>query len=186
MIEFSCPHCGNRIKAQDAAAGKRGKCRHCGQTVEVPSLESPPPQSAAGDEGTPKEDTALQTTASHTAPQDTWKEWLEEFFGLNFETYRCPKCRTRNSTQETKCGNCGRVIIQTFLIQSLILTVLCPCLGPLSLGMALGTQILIARGALDRAEDAAFYARITFWLVVVSTVLIYVVYGLFFLFFAGL
>jgi len=53
MIEFSCPHCGSRIKAQDAAAGKRGKCRHCAQIVEVPGSQSVRPQSAPREEGTP-------------------------------------------------------------------------------------------------------------------------------------
>ncbi|MHC4563068.1 MAG: TFIIB-type zinc ribbon-containing protein [Planctomycetota bacterium] len=35
-IQFDCAYCGKIIKAPDAAAGKRGRCPHCGQTNDVP------------------------------------------------------------------------------------------------------------------------------------------------------
>ncbi|MCH9656033.1 MAG: hypothetical protein K0U86_18905 [Planctomycetes bacterium] len=40
MIEFNCSNCGNSIKVQDKAAGRRGACKKCGETVQVPSQAS--------------------------------------------------------------------------------------------------------------------------------------------------
>lgn len=42
MINFNCPHCGNAIKAGEATAGRRGKCRGCGEIICVPPSGSPP------------------------------------------------------------------------------------------------------------------------------------------------
>ncbi len=36
-ITFPCPDCEKDIKAPDAAAGKKGKCPHCGQRVDIPA-----------------------------------------------------------------------------------------------------------------------------------------------------
>ena len=36
MIEFSCPHCGRKMKVADDAGGRNGKCKSCGKTVTVP------------------------------------------------------------------------------------------------------------------------------------------------------
>ena len=38
MIEFACHKCGRSMKVQDAAAGKRGKCKDCGETVTIPQV----------------------------------------------------------------------------------------------------------------------------------------------------
>jgi hypothetical protein len=46
MIEFACEHCGRSMKVNDAAAGKRGKCKDCGKVVTIPqqvAAASPPP-----------------------------------------------------------------------------------------------------------------------------------------------
>ncbi|QDU80710.1 hypothetical protein Pla110_24420 [Polystyrenella longa] len=49
MIKFSCPECGHGMKVPDEAAGKRGKCKKCGETVQVPKsqkaeiITQPPP-----------------------------------------------------------------------------------------------------------------------------------------------
>jgi WD40 repeat protein len=44
MIEFSCPRCRKKLKAQDEAAGKHVKCPGCGQAVRVPeAVASPSP-----------------------------------------------------------------------------------------------------------------------------------------------
>lgn len=40
MIEFSCPHCGRPMRVDDSAAGKRGKCKGCEETVTVPSPQA--------------------------------------------------------------------------------------------------------------------------------------------------
>ena len=39
MIEFECPHCSHRMKAQLAAAGIRSKCPRCKANVTVPMPE---------------------------------------------------------------------------------------------------------------------------------------------------
>jgi len=36
-ITFQCAQCGQNVQAPDAAAGKRGKCPHCGASNEVPA-----------------------------------------------------------------------------------------------------------------------------------------------------
>ncbi len=38
-IAFHCEHCGKRIQAPDAAAGKKGKCPACHNQVFVPAAE---------------------------------------------------------------------------------------------------------------------------------------------------
>jgi hypothetical protein len=35
-ITFRCEHCRENVKAPDEAAGKRGKCPHCGMTSYIP------------------------------------------------------------------------------------------------------------------------------------------------------
>lgn len=39
MIEFACPACSKWLRAADEYAGKRSKCRGCGEVVTVPSPE---------------------------------------------------------------------------------------------------------------------------------------------------
>jgi hypothetical protein len=36
-IEFHCEHCGRMVRAPDDAAGKRGRCPSCHQTVYIPT-----------------------------------------------------------------------------------------------------------------------------------------------------
>jgi DNA-directed RNA polymerase subunit RPC12/RpoP len=36
MISFKCKNCGRKIKAQDSAAGKKGRCPQCKQIVVIP------------------------------------------------------------------------------------------------------------------------------------------------------
>jgi hypothetical protein len=45
-IAFNCASCGKEVKAPDSAAGKRGKCPFCQQSVQVPA--PPPPQDDDG------------------------------------------------------------------------------------------------------------------------------------------
>jgi hypothetical protein len=37
-ISITCPSCGTKANAADAAAGKRAKCRKCGAAVQIPAL----------------------------------------------------------------------------------------------------------------------------------------------------
>jgi hypothetical protein len=37
MITFACSGCGKTIKVAPELEGKKGKCKHCGQAIVVPS-----------------------------------------------------------------------------------------------------------------------------------------------------
>lgn len=41
MIQFECGHCGNAIKLPDEAAGRKGKCNKCGESLTVPEPGDP-------------------------------------------------------------------------------------------------------------------------------------------------
>lgn len=36
MIHFNCPHCDKAIRVRDEAAGRKGKCLGCVETIQVP------------------------------------------------------------------------------------------------------------------------------------------------------
>jgi hypothetical protein len=44
-IAFNCANCHKEVKAPDSAAGKKGKCPFCQQSIEIPA---PPPQDDDG------------------------------------------------------------------------------------------------------------------------------------------
>lgn len=64
MIEFACHKCGRSMKVQDAAAGKRGKCKDCGETVTIPQA----PTASAAPSVTPPAPRAQQPVAK--APEE--------------------------------------------------------------------------------------------------------------------
>lgn len=39
MMKFKCPSCGNQFRVPESAAGKKGNCKKCGQTVRIPDVE---------------------------------------------------------------------------------------------------------------------------------------------------
>ena len=43
MIQFDCPHCGQALKVKDDAAGRRGKCKFCTESINVPTRTPSPP-----------------------------------------------------------------------------------------------------------------------------------------------
>lgn len=49
-LKLKCP-CGERLTAPESAAGKRGKCKKCGQQFIIPSPKKVGPQSATGANG---------------------------------------------------------------------------------------------------------------------------------------
>ncbi len=55
MIEFLCPHCGNRLALPEQYAGQSGACSHCEEPIEVPmeSEDLPKPEMGAQPEGPP-------------------------------------------------------------------------------------------------------------------------------------
>jgi len=46
MIQFTCEHCGRRLRVADACAGKHGRCPQCRQVVQVPPVEAAPQASS--------------------------------------------------------------------------------------------------------------------------------------------
>ncbi len=39
-IEFHCEHCGKKVRTKDEAAGKRGRCPYCKQSVYIPMRQA--------------------------------------------------------------------------------------------------------------------------------------------------
>src|SRR2546421_236864 len=66
-IVFDCPNCGERYRLQDAAAGKRAKCKNpqCGKLLLIPQ-----PQAATVPPATPPPDVeAAALSALSDAPE---------------------------------------------------------------------------------------------------------------------
>jgi hypothetical protein len=55
MITFMCIHCNEELSVPDNTAGKKGKCPHCGQIVQIPTASTVPEESAPAGEGTREE-----------------------------------------------------------------------------------------------------------------------------------
>ncbi|MDM4016819.1 TIGR00266 family protein [Roseiconus lacunae] len=53
MIQFACPSCNKHYKVADEMAGKKGKCKECGQIMMIPEL---PTASQSSIEAAPPED----------------------------------------------------------------------------------------------------------------------------------
>jgi phage FluMu protein Com len=45
-IEFGCPSCQQLVRVGDGAAGKKGKCPHCGTIIQIPGATQPAPLQA--------------------------------------------------------------------------------------------------------------------------------------------
>ena len=43
-ISFNCPNCNSAIKVSWEAAGKKGQCRTCGETIQIPPFDAPDKQ----------------------------------------------------------------------------------------------------------------------------------------------
>ncbi|HWE04739.1 MAG TPA: hypothetical protein VG326_20195 [Tepidisphaeraceae bacterium] len=101
-IEFNCQGCGKHYKVADAMAGKRAKCKGCGQVVEVPTpvqepldvsgidvdvVDVPPP--------TPAKPISQRSVGAKTAgaPQDA--------------PARCPSCQAALAPNAVLCTACG-------------------------------------------------------------------------------
>jgi hypothetical protein len=47
-ITFACGHCGKTFTLDDKFAGKKGKCKQCGSTMQIPDAAQPSPNPTAG------------------------------------------------------------------------------------------------------------------------------------------
>src|SRR5262245_4876111 len=41
MIHFTCSGCGKPCKASEDSAGRKARCKRCGQTLQIPTTPSP-------------------------------------------------------------------------------------------------------------------------------------------------
>src|SRR5512138_2724795 len=68
MIRFACVYCGKHVTAEDARAGKLGKCPACSHIVRVPRKPVPPSVPAAG--SGPDNKAALARQWDHVSDRD--------------------------------------------------------------------------------------------------------------------
>jgi ubiquitin-protein ligase len=71
MIDFKCGHCGRALSVSNELAGRRAKCKECGQIMTIPLGETPPIAAAA-----PK---ASMRTRRLTADAQQMKRAFEKF-----------------------------------------------------------------------------------------------------------
>jgi len=101
-IEFHCQSCSRLMRTPDSAAGKKGKCPHCGAMMDIPS--SPGQQAIAPASRTRGSDAETAGTKAQGGNAD---ERIE---------FPCPRCkqpvRTPASTagKKGKCPSCGEVV----------------------------------------------------------------------------
>jgi hypothetical protein len=92
-IQFDCPTCGKKLRAPEAAAGKKGKCPGCQNTFQVPEpvyeAEEAGPPVVEIDESPPEIDEA----------QDDRRP--------------CPMCGEMIKTNAVKCRYCGEIFDET-------------------------------------------------------------------------
>lgn len=51
MITFACPHCEQEIQVADEAAGRKGKCTRCKESIRVPESNGQPVEQEPKDDG---------------------------------------------------------------------------------------------------------------------------------------
>jgi hypothetical protein len=59
-IAFACPQCGSRYQADDAHAGRKGRCKKCGAGMTVPGAAAQAAQAAEDKRPAPEASPALQ------------------------------------------------------------------------------------------------------------------------------
>ncbi len=72
MITFKCPTCSTEMKVKSDYAGKAGRCKKCGEVLQVPSKETPRTTSAASSGGVivVKEVEALPKVITNASPTE--------------------------------------------------------------------------------------------------------------------
>lgn len=102
MIETSCPGCGKRLRVRDEAAGKRGKCPHCGAVVNVSRSDEAGSMAAMEALAAKERLIAPQPQISHTSMETTAARLTP-----------CPDCGRQVSLAAATCPNCGRPLAPT-------------------------------------------------------------------------
>ena len=80
MIKLQCPSCSKSYQVKDAAAGKRFKCKKCGETVTVPEAKS------SGGSSSRKQRPAAPATKK-PKPQPEYDEYEEDYADDGYEDY---------------------------------------------------------------------------------------------------
>jgi predicted RNA-binding Zn-ribbon protein involved in translation (DUF1610 family) len=103
MIRFRCPSCQREVTAEDAHAGKKGRCPGCGQIFHIPAAAaSPPPRPRAAPPAVPKR--PPRRDRDEDMPMVEAAEPEEEDYD---DRPRRPRPRSRRAGQWADCPNCG-------------------------------------------------------------------------------
>ncbi len=92
-ISVLCAGCGTVLRVRDTAAGKRAQCSHCGDMIQIPNAEEPPPIEDV------EEGTAVSATVTHEPIQ-------RRGFTLA-DDRRCPVCGEEIEPGLARCGYCS-------------------------------------------------------------------------------
>ena len=102
-IEFPCPICHQQVRTPDAAAGKKGKCPHCGTLVMIPAPIVVQPPTA----GPPKPalESRLQTRPPDPARMPPSRDVPAPAGSIEFD---CPQCHHTVRTPAAAAGKKGQ------------------------------------------------------------------------------
>ena len=85
MIELKCPSCQKLYRLADSMAGKRGKCKACGELMAIPELpQTPEDENASPFDGlaAPNADANASDSASADAPASGTDPGSDMFAGV--------------------------------------------------------------------------------------------------------
>ena len=108
MIEMVCPHCGHRLRIDEKFQGKRGACRHCQGTIEVPRFAALPTVGSTQPPDTPPVDLdSIEAQISRPSILDKMEEQVGQE-GLRQVTITCLHCRMPMDIDASICPHCRK------------------------------------------------------------------------------
>jgi HEAT repeats len=129
LIVLDCPSCAKRYEVDVALAGKRSRCKQCGEVFKIPvpnaKVASPPPSTVATRPERPSTDTgerARSVPANRSAdPRGVGTATSPSYDPSPAATTKivmnCPGCRKRYEVDEalagkkSRCKDCGEVFL---------------------------------------------------------------------------
>lgn len=111
-IALTCPTCSTKLKAPDAAAGRKLKCPKCAAVIAVPpaSANRPPPAPAAGPPARPPQ-VAVAAPANHPPSAAGGIVPAAQRPAQPRTDYRdCPFCGEPILPAAKKCKHCGEML----------------------------------------------------------------------------
>jgi hypothetical protein len=100
VIAFSCPHCGNPIKAPPALAGKAGACNKCRQPVTIPQLKG---AATRAPDAQAKQTAAAPAAPRATVPKKLYQVEITRDDGEELR-YKCPRCNQKLESPSSSRG----------------------------------------------------------------------------------